>query len=130
MTALQIAIDSGDYANEFHLLPELRSLIPKRLDGSESCRRFLLRVVTRSIIDVCVYPEGNPSHDSARDWLMGKDDSAMPFRDLVLLLDLEWIECQVIAILKGNTAHKNKVMEMKRLIYRLGEDAVGSDASE
>jgi hypothetical protein len=126
MSAIDMVLNEGEYGRFRMLVPETRGAHATAEAGYEGCRRFLIRIVARAVLDVCLYPAGNPLHDSARSWLLSKDEDEgylVSFRQLVDLVGIQDLEKSVLAAAQEEGVYRDKVRDMKGLLYKLsGED--------
>lgn len=123
MTAFERLINSGDYWKDREIFNDFRLADPSVDLSFGSCKRFLVRVLTRAVLDVCMYDSGNPNHDSAKSWLLGHvPEAPIAFRDLADLVDLDWMTEELFSVAQEEGVHRDQIRNMKRLLYNLGDN--------
>jgi len=122
MTGVHHVLASGEYRQFQQLVSGIRAGDPVLMWDPYPSARFLIRVVSRAIFDVCMYDDDNPHRESAKNWLLGDVDAAISFRDLMSLVPLDDIIEQVFDMAAEEGVHRDRVRDMKRLLYNLNDN--------
>lgn len=122
MTAFELLMSSGEYVLHRKLFEPFRLSDPREDLCVDSCRRFLVRVLARAVLDVCMYDKGNPHHDSAEAWLLGDVEAHLSLGEIASMVDLEWMLQQIFDVAKEEGVHRDQIRNMKRLLYNLPDD--------
>ena len=122
MSSLLVALHSGQYSRAQTELLAFELHDPAPENSNDSSRRFLIRVITRAVLDVCMYPDTNENHLSAKDWLLGNHDAAASFLDLASLVGLDSIMGSITAMADQEGVHRDKIRDLKKQLYNWSSD--------
>ena len=116
MTAIELVLLNGDHCRDRHSLVDFRLNSTTEVDP-EASRRFLVRILSRAILDVCMYDEEDVRHVSAKDWLLGHVDAYISFVEIAELVGLDFLQSQIFTLAEQEGIHRDKVRDMKKLLY-------------
>lgn len=129
MSAIAHVLNSGEYRQSSE--PVLGVVLRSSVSGHdhENSRRFLIRIVTRAVLDVSMYGPHNENHRSARAWLMGEQDSLLSFSDIVQIAGMTDIQKAIENLAEEDGYSREKVRDVRRQLYDRGVDDDGEEQS-
>lgn len=117
MTAIELAIDKGEYKEYHFMLPDVRGHARHGESSPESCRRFLMRVLVKAVLDFCALKPTDPYHADAKEWLMGNTENCpMTVEDLCSIVDMDWALPSIKDLVEKGPGDLSHIGRVRRLL--------------